>query len=92
MGMSFPLPILLGIDNTAAIAFANNSCVKSNLKHIDCRQEWVLMLRDKKIMVPCYVNTNDNLADMFTKILGVKIFRYLRDKIMIQYSVKTDKK
>jgi site-specific DNA-cytosine methylase len=25
MGMSFPLPILLGIDNTAAIAFANNS-------------------------------------------------------------------
>jgi hypothetical protein len=76
---------MLGIDNTAAIAFANNSCFKSNLKHIDCRQEWVHMLRDKAIIKPFYVKTTENLADIFTKILPVRIFQYLRDKIMVKH-------
>ena len=86
MGMDFPTPIMLGIDNTAAIAFANNSCFKSNLKHIDCRQEWVHMLRDKAIIKPFYVKTTENLADIFTKILPVRIFQYLRDKIMVKHN------
>ena len=86
-GMSFPLPIKLHIDNTAAIAFANNSCFKSNLKHIDCRQEWVKVLRDKGIIEPVYVNTNENIADLFTKILGVRTFENLRDMIMVKHTV-----
>jgi hypothetical protein len=83
MGMAFPLPLITGIDITACIAFVNNSCVKTNLKHIDCRQDWVKLLRDKSILVPHYVNTNENIADLFTKVLGLKTFNYLRAKIMI---------
>jgi hypothetical protein len=83
MGMAFPLPLIMGIENTACIAFVNNSCAKTNLKHIDCRQEWVKLLRDKSILVPHYVNTIENIADLFTKVLGLKTFNYLRAKIMI---------
>ena len=84
-GMTFPLPARLLIDNTAAIIFADNSCFKSKLKHIDCRQEWVKTLRDKNIIVPAYVSTNENVADIFTKILSTQTFTYLRDKIMFEY-------
>ena len=59
--------------------------VKSKLKHIDCRQEWVKTLRDKNIIVPAYVSTNENVANTFTKILSTQTFTYLRDKIMFEY-------
>jgi hypothetical protein len=81
-GMQFPKPIPVHMDNTAAIAFAKNTCSKSNLKHIDCRQEWVQVLRDKGIMTPIYVPTKENVADLFTKILDPKDFIRLRSMIM----------
>ena len=81
-GMDFPKPIPLLMDNTAAISFAKNTCLKSNLKHIDCRQEWVRTLRDKSILHPIYVESKENVADLFTKILPSFDFTRLRDKIM----------
>ena len=47
LGMNFPKPFKLRIDNTDAITFVKGTCFKTNLKHIDCRQEWVRCLRDK---------------------------------------------
>ena len=52
------------------------------MKHIDCRQEWVKTLRDKKIIQAEHVPTKENIADLMTKILGIKTFTYLRDKCM----------
>ena len=70
------------MDNTTAEAFSNNTAFKSKLKHIDCRQEWVKMLRNKDIIVPAHVNTNENLADLFTKILDKNTFLKHRNRIM----------
>ena len=84
MGIPFPKPVELQMDNSTAIAFTNNTCVKSKLKHIDCRQEWVKVVRDKNIMTPKYVPTDDNLADLFTKILGLAVFKKHRDSIMVK--------
>ena len=39
MGMEFPFPIILEMDNDAAKIFADNSAGKTKLKHIDCWQE-----------------------------------------------------
>ena len=39
MNIPFPRPFVLQMDNTAAECFANNTCFKSKLKHIDNRQE-----------------------------------------------------
>ena len=61
------------IDNKAAKAFADESCFKSKLKHIDNRQTWVKILRDKKICKTVSVDTKENIADLFTKILQVSM-------------------
>ena len=88
MDIDFPEVMELQLDNTTAEAFMNNTVRKSKLKHIDCRQEWVKMLRDKSIVVPKHVDTNDNLADFFTKILGKLKFIQLRDRMMVAKNFK----
>ena len=40
------------------------------------------MLRDRRIMTPVHVDSADNLADIFTKILPVAVFESLRDRLM----------
>jgi len=55
---------------------------KSKLKHIDCRQHWVKTLRDKNIVIPRHVDTRDNLADIFTKILDKHTFQKLFSRLM----------
>ena len=73
-GIKYPKPFVLQIDNDAARIFAmdTKSCFRSRMKHIDCAQEWVRILRDKDICLPSWVGTDDNLADIFTKILSVE--------------------
>ena len=38
--------------------------------------------RDKDVLKACHVPSANNLADIFTKILGVETFRTLRDQIL----------
>ena len=71
------------VDNTTAVAFANNTVTKSKLKHIDCRQEWVKTLRDHNMFNVSWISTEYNLADFFTKILPGPRFRTLRDTFMV---------
>ena len=80
--IAFPKPIVLEMDNTTAECFVNNTAFKSKLKHIDVRQKWVKMLRDKSILIPKHVGTLDNLADLFTKVLSKETFLRLRSQLM----------
>ena len=82
MGIPFPQPLILQVDNKAAIAFADNSALKTKLKHIDTRQKWVKTLRSKNIIQTKHVPSRDNLADIFTKILDADTFEHLRDRMM----------
>ena len=86
MGIPFPKPFTLQIENIEAIAFADNSAFKSKLKHIDVRQEWVQTLRNHSIINPVYVPSEENLADLFTKILDAETFTRLRDRMMFKRS------
>ena len=83
MGINFPSPIELQMDNTTAEAFINHTCFKSKLKHIDARQEWVKVLRSKDILKPVHVPTKHNAADLFTKILPRPDFERLRAMLMV---------
>ena len=49
MGMAFPFPFVLEMDNGAARIVCLGSAHKTNckLKHIGCRQEWVRILRNR---------------------------------------------
>ena len=55
---------------------------RPKLKHIDVRQEWVQALREHSVLKTEYVNTKENLADFFTKILDNDTFVRLRDDMM----------
>ena len=82
MNLDFPRPFKILMDNAAAECFAKGTAFKSKLKHIDCRQEWVRILRDRDICTPVHVDSKDNLADLFTKILPERDFVRLRDCLM----------
>ena len=82
MNLEFPLPFILQMNNAAAQTFAEGSAFKTKLEHIGCRQEWVKTLRDRGICIPLHVDSSDNLADIFAKILQPDVFERLRDQIM----------
>ena len=73
---------LIGVDNSTAIAFSEHSNKRTKLRHINCQQLWVQALRDKNLCRLVKVGTDDNLSDMFTKILGPIKFEAVRDKMM----------
>ena len=56
------------------------------MKHIDCRQEWVKVLRDRDICTPTRVDSKQNLADFLTKILEPQDFLRLREQLMYKPS------
>jgi hypothetical protein len=69
--------ISLLCDNESAIMIAYNPCEHSRTKHIDI---WHHYLRDQVIkedIVISHVETNNQLADIFTKPLDEKRFREL---------------
>ena len=84
MGIKCDTPFNLLMDNTAAEVFAKNSAFKSRLKHIDARQRWVKVLRDRNIIIPVHIDTEINLADIFTKILSKGEFKRLRTLYMVR--------
>jgi len=84
MGLQFPQRIICQVDSNTAKSFSDNSCKKSKLKHIDCRQEWVQVLRDKNILKCVHVPGTENLADLFTKILDPGDFIRQRNTIMVE--------
>ena len=85
MGLDFPYPFVLELDNMAAKIFADGSAQRSKLKHIDARQEWVRTLRDRRVCTTRHIPTAENIADIFTKILPWKIFLTLRNMILFPY-------
>ena len=82
MAFEFPKPIVLQVDNTTAEKFHSGTVKRSKLKHIDTRQEWVKVLRDKNILKVVHVPTQINIADIGTKILEPGEFLRIRGMIM----------
>jgi hypothetical protein len=82
MGIPYPQPYKLQIDNAAAKVFAKNTAGRTKLKHIDARLDWVKTLRNSEISEPVAVPTEVNLADMFTKILTKSTFVKHRNRCL----------
>ena len=85
LGIPFPFPFELLVDNTTAKAFCDETVKRSKLKYIDCRQEWCKMIRNKKICKVIHCKTKINNSDILTKILAPGEFIGLRNKMMISH-------
>ena len=71
-------PTVLKMDNTAAIAIAEDPQMHDKSKHIHRRHLYIRELVAEGIIEPKYVKTGENTSDIFTKPLPRKEFEYLK--------------
>jgi hypothetical protein len=70
-------------DNESAIRMADNPVEHSHTKHIDIRYHFLRDHQQKGDIKIAYVNTQNQLADIFTKPLDEKTFSKLRTELNI---------
>lgn len=73
--------VTLFCDNTSAINIAKNPVQHSKTKHIEIRHHYIRDLVNYKILSLEHVNTEDQLADIFTKPLDMVKFEKLRSAL-----------
>jgi hypothetical protein len=77
-------------DNESAIRMADNPVEHSHTKHIDIRYHFLRDQQQKGDIEIAYVNTHNQLSDIFTKPLAEKTFSKLRNELNILNSQKFD--
>jgi hypothetical protein len=70
-------------DNESAIRIAENPVEHSRTKHIDIRHHFLRDHQQRGDIEIAYINTKDQLADIFTKPLDKKNFTKLRNELNI---------
>ena len=81
--LSVPHPLIIYIDATAAIGFIENTGGGGKMKHLDIKEGWIQLLRDRDISEYWKIEGPLNLADFFTKLNDRIIFD--QQYAMIQY-------
>ena len=70
-------------DNMSAINISKNLVQHSRTKHIDIRHHYIRDLVDDKVITLKHVDTEEQIADIFTKALDANQFEKLRGKLGI---------
>lgn len=76
-----PTPIF--IDNQGAIKLIVNNQIHSKSKHIDVKFMFIREANENKDIVPKYIQTDSQLADIFTKALPREKFIKLRQALVV---------
>ena len=75
--------LTLYCDNLSVINISKNPIQHSRTKHIDIRHHFIRDLVEEKVVTLEHVDTEEQLADIFTKALDAKQFEHLRGKLGI---------
>lgn len=71
-GYQIERPITIHCDNQSCLAIAKNPVLHNRTKHIDVKFHFIRdLVNDKKVQLE-YCNTEDQIADAFTKCLDAK--------------------
>ena len=74
-------PVVIYCDNTNTINISKNPMMHTKTKHIAIKYHFLReLVQDKKERLE-YVNTKEQIVDIFTKPLPKDAFFYLRNKI-----------
>ena len=74
-------PVILYCDNTSAINISKNPVMHAKTKHIAIKYHYVRELVEDKEVKMEYINTKEQIANIFTKPLPKDAFEYLRGKL-----------
>ena len=74
-------PVVIFCDNTSAIDISKNPVMHTKTKHIVIKYHFMReLVQDKEVSLE-YVNTKEQIIDIFTKPLPKDEFLYLRGKL-----------
>ena len=82
LGVAVNLPVVIGIDNQAAIALAKNPVLHEKTKHIDTRHHFIRQAVQKGYIKLQYIKTDDNIADVLTKFTKKSTFEAQTQKLL----------
>lgn len=74
-------PITIYYDNTTSIDISKNPVLHSKTKHVSIKLNFLKENVEAKEVKLVYVNTKEQIADIFTKPLPKETFEYLREKL-----------
>lgn len=84
LGVTLESPVIIGIDNLAALALAKNPVLHEKTKHIDTRHHFIRQAIHDGLIKLQYINTGDNIADILTKHTKQTTFEKQTDKLIKQ--------
>ena len=74
-------PMILYCDNTSSINISKNHVMHAKTKHIAIKYHYVRELVEEQQVKMEYVNSKEQIANIFTKPLPKYVFEYLRGKL-----------
>ena len=74
-------PITIYCDNTSAISLSKNPVMHSKTKHIPIKYHFLREQVAEQNIILEYINTKEQIVDIFTKPLPREAFEYLRQNI-----------
>ena len=79
-------PIVINYDNSSAINMSKNPIMHSNTKHIPIKYHYIREQVSQKAVRLEYIDTKEQIADIFTKPLPKEAFEHLRQKMGVVLS------
>lgn len=77
-------PMILYCDNTSSINISKNPMMPAKTKHIATKYHYVRELVEDKQVKMEYINSKEQIANIFTKKLPKDTFEYLRHKLGVK--------
>jgi hypothetical protein len=74
-------PITINCDNTSAISISKNPVMHSKTKHIPIKYHFLRDQVTQRVVKIVYVDTKEQIADIFTKPFPRSTFENLRQKL-----------